>query len=144
MLMTLRKVCEFTGWDFKKASDDRANGADFIPTENGRVTADQDDCAAAFAYMDARNAGQPVKVAGATACRLREAMRRYPAADQLTVVALLNGSTFAQPTDELDLSTGYISGGFILTATMFDVRNLRDRVRQAVEGDPRIIGAEDE
>ena len=48
--MTKRKLCEFTGWDFKKSSDDIANGADFIQTgANGRHLCDGDDCAAAFA-----------------------------------------------------------------------------------------------
>ena len=143
--MTMRKLCEFTGWDFKRSADDRANGADFILTgKNGRLLCDGDDCAAAFIYVDARKAGQTVRVAGAMAKRLREAMRDFPDADQLTTVSLLNGSTFNQPSADLDLTTGYVSGGFILTATMFDVRNLRDRVRQAVEAEPAVIGGDDE
>lgn len=143
--MTKRKLCQYTGWDFKKSSDDIANGADFILTgQNGRFICDGDDCAAAFAYTDARRAGQTVRAAGAMAKRLREAMQIFPTADQLTVVTLLNGSTFTQPTADLDLSTGYASGGFILTATMFDVRNFRDRVRQAVEADVPVIGGDDE
>lgn len=143
--MTKRKLCGYTGWDFKKSSDDIANGADFILTgANGRTICDTDDCATAFAYTDARKAGHTVRVAGAMAKRLRAAMRDYPDADQLTVVTLLNGSTFTQPTADLDLTTGYVSGGFVLTATMFDVRNLRDRVRQALEADPKVIGGDDE
>ena len=142
--MTKRKLCEYTGWDFKKSSDDIANGADFILTgANGRMICDMDDCAAAFVYTDARQAGHTVKVAGALAKRLRAAMRDHPHADQLTVVTLLNGSTFTQPTADLDLTTGYVSGGFVLTATMFDIRNLRDRVRQAIAADPKVIGGDD-
>ena len=142
--MTKRKLCEYSGWDFKKSSDDIANGADFILTgENGRYTCDGDDCAAAFAYMDDRNAGLSVRVAGARAKRLREAMAKYPDADQLTAVTLLSGLTFMQPTTGLDLTGGYVSGSYVQTATMFDVRNLRDRVQKAVEADVRVIGADD-
>ncbi|MEL7684847.1 hypothetical protein AAG594_10960 [Citromicrobium bathyomarinum] len=56
--MTMRKLCEYSGWDFKKSSDDRTNGADFILTgKNGRYICDLDDCAAAFAYVHLREAG---------------------------------------------------------------------------------------
>lgn len=143
-LMTMRKLCQYSGWDFKKSSDDRANGADFILTgDNGRIVCDGDDCAAAFAYTDARTAGQTVKVAGSMAKRLREAMAKHPAADQLTLVKLLSGKSFIQPTADLDLSSGFTSGSYVLTATMFDVRNLRDRVRQAIEADVEVIGVDD-
>ncbi|WP_226661725.1 hypothetical protein [Alteriqipengyuania lutimaris] len=141
--MTMRKLCDYSGWDFKKSSDDRANGADFILTgNNGRFICDLDDCAAAFAYVHLREAGQTVRVAGASAKRLREAMAKYPQADQLTAVTTLNGLNSIHPTADLDLSTGYLSGGYVQTATMFDVRNLRDRVRQAVEADQEVIGAD--
>ncbi|MEL7684846.1 hypothetical protein AAG594_10955 [Citromicrobium bathyomarinum] len=69
-------------------------------------------------------------------------MAKFPQADQLTAVTTLNGMTSIHPTADLDLSTGYLSGGFVQTATMFDVRNLRDRVRQAVEADREVIGAD--
>ncbi len=79
MKMTFRKLCQYAGWDLKKAGDDRANGADFIPPANGgRLICDGDDCAAAIFYMDQRKAGHTVKVAGTAATRLREAMHKYP------------------------------------------------------------------
>ena len=93
--------------------------------------------------MDGRKSGLTVRMAGAQAKRLREAMAKYPDADQLTAVTVLSGLTFMQPTADLDLSGGYVSGSYILTATMFDVRNLRDRVRQAVEADKLVIGGDD-
>jgi len=142
--MTKRKLCEYKNLDFKKSSDDTLNGAGFLQVgRKGRIVCDADDCAAAFAYTDLRKTGQTVRVAGATAKRIREAMRDYPAADQLTVVSLLNGLTLTHPAADLDLTTGYVSRGFILSATMFDLRNLRERVRQAIAADCAVIGAED-
>ncbi|MCB2065648.1 MAG: hypothetical protein KDE15_03285 [Erythrobacter sp.] len=41
--MTKRKLCEFTGWDFKKSSDDIANGADFILTGENAIDDGLDD-----------------------------------------------------------------------------------------------------
>lgn len=143
--MTMRKLCEFTGWDFKKSSDDRANGADFIDSvKEGRLICDGDDCAAAFAYTHARKMGLTVRVAGKLAKHLRRAMREHPTADQLTIVTLQNGLTFVQPTADLDLSTGFNSGSYVVCATMFDVRNLRQRVRDAVDAEPVVIGGGDE
>lgn len=145
MKMTFRKLCEYSGWDLKKAVDDRANGANFIELgENGRLVCDQDDCAAAIFYTDQRAAGQTVKVAGAAATRLRAVMREQPEADQLTMVSLENGSSFTLPTAGLDLSSGYNSGGYVRSAVMVDVRNLRARVRRAVDADEPVIGAGDE
>ena len=142
--MTFRKVCEYAGVDYKKTIDDRANGADFILTgANGRAICDTDDCVATMAYARMREQGHKVRVAGTMAKRLREAMRDYPDAEQLTTVTLLNGLTFTQPASDLDLSTGYISGGFMLSATVFDVRNFRDLVRQAIEAEVTVIGGED-
>lgn len=146
MKMTFRRLCEYTGWDFKKAGDDRASGADFIKPPEGstRIVCDQDDCAAAFLYVDLRRAGQTVRVAGAAANRIRTAMRDHPEADQLTTVEMENGNRFTLPSADLDLTSGYTSGSPVSSATMVDVRNLRARVECAVAADERVIGAEDE
>jgi hypothetical protein len=143
--MTFRKVCEYTGWDYSKAGDDRLNGADFIAhSGSGRIVCDQDDCAAAFLYVDMRRAGHTVRVAGAAANRIRTAMRDHPEADQLTTVEMENGNRFTLPSADLDLTSGYTSGSPVTSATMVDVRNLRARVECAVAADERVIGAEDE
>lgn len=144
MLMTFGKLCEYSNWDLKKAGDDRANGADFIRSTGSRIVCDQDDCAAAIFYTDQRAAGHTVKVAGAATARLRAAMRDHADADQLTIVTLLSGASFAAPTPTLDLGSGFTSGSYVATALTVDVRNLRERVRQAVEADQPVIGGGDE
>ena len=138
MLMTLAKACDLARYDQKKLIDDRTllrrdMEADFItPPAMGRLTLDVDDAAALILYADLRKLGQPVKFAGLFASRIRGAMRDFLDADQLTTVTLENGSTFTLPSALLDLSSGYGSGGYIVTATLVDVRNLRDRVRRAL------------
>jgi len=143
-LMTLRKLCQLAGLDYKKFIDDRAAGADFIENNAaGRAVCDSDDCAAAFAYANGREAGLTRAVAGLTAKRLRQAMRDYPDADQLTIVSLENGKVFTHPTASLDLSTGFNSGSYLAHAATHDVRNLRRRVEQAIADEPVVIGADD-
>lgn len=140
MLMTLAKACEdIAAYDLKKLTDDRTilrreTGQDFITRESsGRLTLDQDDVAALILYAEMRRAGQPVKFAGVFVSRIRAAMRDYPDADQIISATLENGSSFALPADGVDLTSGYTSGSYLLTATLIDVRNLRQRVQRAVD-----------
>lgn len=140
MLMTLAKACEdIAAYDLKKLSDDRTilrreTGHDFITrADNGRIVLDHDDVVALILYADLRRMDHPVKIAGVLASRIRAAMRDHPDAHQLVCVTLENGSAFTLPAEMLDLSSGYNSGQFLLTATLVDVRNLRQRVQRAVE-----------
>lgn len=150
MLMTLAKASEIAGHEVDKIVDDRTilrreTNADFLSrSDNGRITCDRDDAAALIFYAGMRRVGHPVKVAGLTASRIREAMRVHPEADQLTIVTLENGSICTLPSSDLDLSTGYNSGGFIVTALLVDVRNLRAKVQRAIDSYEPVIGAEDE
>jgi hypothetical protein len=150
MKMTLALACEIAGHDQKKLIDDRTilrreKQCDFLsPPTNGRTICDHDDVVALLFYAEMLRIGQPVKVAGLNASRLRDAMRDDPDADQLTIVTHTNGNTFTRPTESLDLSSGYHSGGHVLTATTVDVRNLRDRVQRAADAYEPVIGADDE
>lgn len=150
MLMTLNEACKTTKLDQKKLADARTilrreTGADFLnPPTNGCTHCDPDDVAALTLYAELRGAGQPVKVAGLMTSRVRDAMRSNPEADQLTVVTLNNGSSFTRPTASLDLTSGFHSGGHVLTATIVDVRNLRDRVKRAIDAYQQVIGAVDD
>ena len=149
MKMTLGRACEIAGRDQKKLIDDRTilrreAGCDFLGSPiNGRTICDRDDVVALTFYAEMLRTGQPVKLAGLNASRLREAMRDDPDADQLTIVTLANGSTFTRPTPTLDLSSGYHSGGHILSATTVDARNLRARVQRAIDAYEPVIGADD-
>jgi hypothetical protein len=150
MLMTLAKACEIAGHGADKIIDDRTilrreADVDFLcPAENGRIICNRDDVAALILYAEMRRAGQPVKVAGITASRIRDGMRDYPEADQLTIVTFQNGLTTTLPSADLDLSTGYNSGSYLSTALLVDCRNLRARVQSAVDAFEPVIGAEDE
>lgn len=150
MLMTLNEACNTAGLDQKKLADDRTilrreTGADFLsPPTVGRTLCDRDDVAALVLYAELWRARQPVKVAGLMASRVRDAMRIDPEADQLTVVTLTNGSTFTRATASLDIGSGFHSGGHILTATIVDARNLRDRVQRAIDAYQPVIGAVDD
>ena len=139
MFFTLAKACDdIARYDLKKLIDDRTilrreTGEDFITRESsGRLTLDTDDVASLILYAEMRRAGHPVKIAGVLASRIRAAMRDYPDADQLVSVTLENGSAFALPAEMLDLSSGYNSGQFLLTAILVDCRNLRQRVQRRV------------
>jgi len=130
-------------WDRKQQADDAANGARaFLPVGRDPWTFDQ--AAVALFYLDQRKANHTVKVAGAAAARLLRGINDHPTADQLTALMLENGSTSIHPTASLDLSTGYVGGGFVATATMIDVRNLRARIQRAIDADAAIIGDDDD
>lgn len=152
MRFTYTKLCEIAGYDEKKLTDDRTilrrdTGMDFIKAQGALgvpLIADRDDVAAAILYAVVRNAGQPVKAAGVMAARIREGMAAHPDADQLTIVLIETGATFTLPTADLDLRSGYTSGGFVVTATTVEVGNLRERVQRAVEAYEPVIGADDE
>lgn len=141
MRMTLARGCEIAD-DYPPSHliDERVTvrrecGHDFltqVPAGKALVL-DLDDAAALCGYADLRRAGYPVKLAGTITGRIRAAMRDYPDADQFVSVMLENGNTFTLPAEMLDLASGYNSGGYIVTATLIDVRNLRERVRRATE-----------
>jgi hypothetical protein len=151
MLMTLAEASEIAAFPSKNLIDDRVlirretGGPDIITRPAiGRPALDIDDAAALILYAEMRRAGQPVKFAGVFASRIRAAMRDYPDTDQLVSVTLENGNSFALPAEMLDLTTGYTSGQYLLTATLVDCRNLRARVQRAVEAYEPGIEAEHE
>jgi hypothetical protein len=148
--MTLEKACEIAAYKPKWLIDDsyivrKETGEDFIEREaHGKPTLGIDGAAVLCGYVDLRNAGYPVKLAGAIMGRVRTAMRDYPEADQITIVLLANRSVFAVPTSQLDLSSGYTSGSYLVAATLIDVRNLRERVQRAIKAYEPGSEAEDE
>jgi hypothetical protein len=140
MLLTLARACEeIAAYDLKKLTDDRVilrreTGLDFITRpDTGRIVLDEDDAAVLILYAELRRAGHKVLLAGTIASRIRTAMRAYPDADQLVMARLENGSAFTLPAEMLNLSSGYTSGQFLLTAMLVDCRNLRARVRRAIK-----------
>jgi hypothetical protein len=143
---TNKNACRKIGWDRKTQADDIATGhCQFVAeVQDGFRYWDADDLTAGQFYIDGRKAGLTVKLSGIAASRLRRGMRNHPTADQLTVVTLENGSTSILPTATLDLSSGFVSGGYVATATMIDVRNLRARIQRAIDADAAIIGGDDE
>jgi hypothetical protein len=152
MRFTYAKLCKIAGCDEKKLTDDRTilrrdTGVDFIKAQGAlgvALIADRDDVAASILYAVVRDAGQPVKIAGLMAARIRDAMQAHPEADQLSIVTLENRFTFILPASALDLRDGDTSGSKVVTATMVDVRNLRNRVQRAVDAYEPVIGADDE
>lgn len=146
MKFTNKKACELLGWDRKVQADDKATGhCGFIPkSEAGFCIWDVTALVAGQHYSDCRAAGHTVKQAGQTATRLLAGMRDNPEADQLTILTLENGNKSILPTSEIDLSTGFISGGYLATALMIDVRNLKVRVQRAIDADASLIGDRDE
>jgi hypothetical protein len=145
MQVTNKKACQFIGWERKVQSDDKGTGhCGFCPGAHENYLWSKSHLIAGQFYVDERAAGKTVKLAGRAATKLHEALQRFPEADQLTIVTLDNGSSATLPTRDLDLSTGFISGGYVRTALTVDVRNLRLRLRRAIEADAAIIGADDE
>lgn len=130
-------------WDRQQMADDKATKAlGFAPTIGepwceGRM-------AAALLYLDQRAAGLTREHAGRLATHIWTGMVAHPDADQLTLVVIENGSASVHSTASLDLGSGYICGGYLATALVVDVRNLRARVQRAVEASARVIGDDDE
>lgn len=145
MQWTNRKAAQVFGRDRKVQNDDKATGhLGFEPTADEAFRWDHARLAALVSYMDQRSSGLTVKLAGQAATRLHQGMCAYPDADQLTVVTLENGSKSILPADKVDLSTGYLGGGYLAHALVIDVRNLRARVQRAIEADAAVIGDRDE
>lgn len=141
MQIKTKKLAALIGWDRKKMGDDIATGhLGFVPPADGRRLWSIDDAAAALFYVDEIGAGQSVRLAGIAATKLRESMRINPDADQLTIVTLENGSTATLPTATLDLSTGYLSGGFMRIALTVNVSLLRERIERAIAAEAEIVG----
>lgn len=145
MFYTNRKAAEILGRCRKTQNDDKKTGnLPFEPTANEGYRWDPSRLVAARFYLDQRDAGLTVKLAGQAATRLWQGMLDYPEAEQLTVVTLENGSKSILPTVEVDLATGYLSGGYLAHALVIDVRNLRARVQRAIDADAAVIGDRDE
>ncbi|WP_294275078.1 hypothetical protein [uncultured Sphingomonas sp.] len=130
-------------WDRKQAQDDKSTKAlGFAPTaDHPRWSFDQ--IAAAEFYLSQRDKGHKREMAGRLATQLHRAMQDHPTADQFTVVTLANGSTSIHPTADLDLSTGFVSGGCVETALMIEVRGLREKVARAIEEAASVVGTEE-
>lgn len=142
MNVTLARACDIAGYSQPHLIDERVVirrecGDDIITqVPIGRPLAlDIDDVAALCLYADLRNAqhSYPVKLAGLIASRIRTAMRANPRSNQLITVTLANGFGFTLPADNVDLSSGFNTGGFVSTALLVDVRNYRERVERAIE-----------
>jgi hypothetical protein len=146
MSYTTRVACRLLGRDRKQQADDIATGyCGHVPEAvAGLRYWDRDDLAAERFFIDLRGDGHPVKLAGFIATRLRCAMRVHPDADQLSLVTLENGNRFALPTETVDLTGGWNSGGRVREAVIIDARNLRERIQEAIEADPQLTEVRDE
>jgi hypothetical protein len=146
MKFTNKKMCQILGRDRRTQSDDYATGeCGYVPTpEQGFRFWTADDIVAELFFLDHREDGYTVKIAGRLATRLRDGMKAHPDADQLTILRLANGSTATLPTASLDLTSGYTSGSYVRTALTIDVRNYRERVQRLIEADAEIVGAGDD
>ena len=76
--------------------------------------------------------------------RFKRAILKHPKAPQLALVKLANGSTFAQPTTDLDLASGFVSGQYLRSAMIVDLRNYRERVQREIAAAPMVIGGDDD
>ena len=146
MIFTTKAACRILGRDRKQQADDIATGhCKHVPTAIGGLRYWRtDDLAGEMFFVDQRDHGYSVKMAGALASRLRRAMEEHPTADQLSLVTLTNGNRFAARTDTLDVSTGFNSGGAVREVLMVNVRNLRERVQRLIEADADLVGADDD
>jgi hypothetical protein len=152
MKFTTKTVSKMTQRDRVEMRDDRARtdkfGRPFCgyypEVENGYFFWSPDDIAAELFFIDHRKGGYSVKIAGTLATRLRAGMREHPEADQLTLITMENGATSALPSDSVDLSTGFISGSFLHTALVVDVRRLRQRVQRLIEANSQLVGEHDD
>ena len=145
MQFTTSKACQILGRDRKTQADDIATGhCGHVPAADGNFRLwSSDDMAGELWFMNLRADHYTVRIAGVLATRLRRAIEAHPEADQLTLATLENGNRFAAPTADLDLSSGYCSGGAVREALLVDVRNLRERVQRMIDAAAQIVGDPD-
>jgi hypothetical protein len=97
------------------------------------------------AFLTKQRDGYPVRLAGDYARRLHCALTAHPEADRLALVTLENGNRFAMDADQIDLTSGFSSGGPVRETLIVDARNLRARIERMIEAVGLIIrDADDE
>lgn len=134
------------GFDRNTESDHASNGG-FRPNEfAGQHLYGTNELVALDYQLCLRREGWPVKLAGALAQRLYEALSMHPSADRIGLVTLDNGNRFAIPdvliTDYL--LNGYSSGALVREVLAIDTRNLRLRVERMAQSAGLIVGEADE
>lgn len=132
------------GFDRRVQSDNYSTDA--CKYQEGRTGGfwEADRIAIEHYFLTLRSESWPVKLAGAVASRLWDAIQANPSADQITLVSLTNGNRFAMPTDKLDLSSGFNSGSTVRDALTIDVRQLRARVARLIEAEAELVGVGDD
>lgn len=144
-----RAVCRMLatvhpGFDRKLQADNYATGACKYAEArfNGYWT--RDGLATEDYFLTLRREGWPVKLAGALATRLWEAVQVQPLADQLLLVTMENGNRFSAPAGSVDLTSGYTSGSLTREALLIDVRNLRERAQRLIDDHAELVGQVDD
>lgn len=131
------------GFDRQKESDHFANGGFRPEPTAGPPVYGVDELGPLDYQLTLRETGFPIKLAGAYASRLHRAITAHPDADRLALVTMENGNRFAVPAENIDLSSGYSSGGAVRETLIVDVRNLRARVARMIEAAAQIVGDPD-
>lgn len=100
-----------------------------------------DDMAALYLFARLNERGVPAKMAGAVACRVREGMKNTPDADRIVIARALNGASGMTPFEHWNPEGREINPGMPLMVTeIYDVRNIREIVRQGLDRESRILG----
>lgn len=140
-----KTACRVADIDRQKLTDAIASG-DYpcAPATSAGVARvfEIDDLVALFIFARMTERGEPSRKAGQLACRLRDSMRSYPAADQVLIAHGINGTSFCAPRDEHWNPDGrnVVPNVPILRTEVWDVRNVREIVRRNLEAESRIVG----
>ncbi len=112
------------------------------PTEAGTTRIfGIDDIVALVIFARLLEQGFKSKLAGRFACKAKEVAERYPAEDRVTFAWNMNGQVSAVA-PKTDLRSGQISGGAIMFAVTFDMRNVREFVQRELANYRPILGDE--
>lgn len=95
-------------------------------------------------YQELLELGCKPRDANHLASRFQDAMDQYPNEERLTLFKLENGATRILPSKELDLSTGFNSGGYIVSGIEFSILNIREIIEKKLAAHPVLFNGDGE
>lgn len=144
----LKLSCSATGVDRSDFIARRTSGEVTIgPAKPPRGQASRSTIAMLIAmkiYQEFLELGCKPRDANKLASRFQDALDQYPNEERLTLFKLENGATRILPSKGLDLSTGFNSGGYVLSAIEFSILNIREIIEKKLAAHPVLFNGNGE
>jgi hypothetical protein len=144
----LKLACSVTGVDQSDFIARRTSGVATIgPAKPPRGKASQStlgDLIGMKIDQELRELGCKPREANQRASRFLDAMDQYPNEERLTCFKLENGATRILPSKGLDLSTGFNSGGYVVSGIEFSILNIREIIEKKLAAHPVLFNGDGE